>query len=338
MRMDLGLDLGSFSARMVTPGSSVPLTEASLAMVRGEKTCLLGEAAYRALGRTPQDMRPVWPIVHGAVEDLAVCVELIRSMMDRVVSSAMPRHPAVGAALPGCLRDAERRALTTAILESGAESCAFVPSALCAALGAGWDIASPEGVLVAELGDGVMAASVIAGSAVVAQLSLPIGAGEIDQALQRALRADGLEIGPRTAEDLKQTLGSAFGGRGTVTQPVIGLDRKTGFPVNRSVSAECVNAAIAPVTQRLVRLVNEILPGLSGELSADLTQNGLILTGGGAALFGIEKLMADATGLNCQAASDPAGCVIRGLEALLTRSELFERIALPGRPLVGEKR
>ena len=90
MRMDLGLDLGSFSARMVTPGSSVPLTEASLAMVRGEKTCLLGEAAYRALGRTPQGMRPVWPIVHGAVEDLAVCVELIRSMMDRVVSSAMP--------------------------------------------------------------------------------------------------------------------------------------------------------------------------------------------------------------------------------------------------------
>ncbi len=338
MRMDLGLDLGSYSARMVVSGASVPLVEANLAMVRGDRICVLGEAAGLALGRTPQGMRPVRPVVHGSVEDMAVCVELIRSMMARVMGSPMTRRPVVGAALPGSLRDAEKRALTTAILESGAEKVALVPSALCAALGAGWDIASPEGIMVVELGDGVMAASVVAGGMVSAQLSLPLGMGEVDGAIQRALRAEGFEIGPRTAEDLKQTLGAAFGGRGTVKQPVIGLDRKTGFPVSREVSAECVNAAIAPIPQRLIRLVNELLPGLSGELSADLAQNGMLLTGGGAALFGIEKLMANETGLNCQVASDPAGCAIRGLEALLGKPELLERIAIPGRPLVGEKR
>ncbi len=339
MRFQVGLDMGSSNTRIMSTGSGSIISEATLFQVNEKGMLeLVGDAAYRTLGRTHDKLRAVWPVLRGAVENMALCVELINYLTPNLSDCSANKKYTFLVASPTGVRESDRRALTTAVLESMGSQCYLVESSIAAALGAGIELSSPETMVVAELGAGIMAASLLAGGHIIKQVQLPYGSANIDVSIQRKLAAQGIRIGLRTAQELKHTLGAAWGGRTALKENVLGLDQKSGFPVVREVTAELVNQAIEPVVQQLCILVNDLLQSLSGQMASDVSRTGIVLTGGGANLFGIERLLADATGLACRVADDPEGCTAHGLELLLARPALAAEYACLGRSLNNDKR
>lgn len=319
MGRDTAMDLGTAWVQVAVRGRGIVLQEPSVAAVDRQTGQVLhvGEAAREMLGRTPGQLVAVRPVRAGVLSDYTIATAMIQSFLKKALGGHWFK-PRLLIGVPSGISEVEERALVEAGLEAGARKVYLMESPLAAALGAGIEANQPQGRMVADLGGGVTDVVVTALGGVVASACLDVGGDALDEALiQYVRRKHNLLLGLRTAEDVKQTMGKVTDGEACCSLLVKGRCLATGLPREVTLTLEDTGEAFAPVAQKILAAVQSVLERTPPELAADVAQNGILLTGSGSLLLGLDKMIADATGIWTMTAQDPETCVIRGLEQSL---------------------
>ncbi len=336
MQWNVALDIGASGVRMAARGRGATYQQSAAVAVRGSeaKPFLIGNEALPIYGRASGRVKVGFPMDAGQVDDEALLRAWFTHLLREVVSQGITHRPRVLIARSPEAGGYTQKALVACCMEAGAAGCSLIRSDLMAAVGAGSDPMRPAGTLVGELGAGSMSVTLFSLGRAVESRSLPWGMRKADEAITTLLRNEyALETGPQTAEELKLSLLSALGGT-KLTVDVRGLDLNLSLPRTRSVEAEKLHQAVKPVVDDFCSLVQAVVRRAPTELAADLTDSPIALTGGGASLFGLDKLIAENTGLSVLLPGDPAGCVARGLAAAVETPARFETAAEAGATLM----
>jgi rod shape-determining protein MreB len=324
---DLGIDLGTANTVIYERGAGVLVAEPSVvAYAEGDEVLAVGRAAKEMEGRAPSRVRIVHPLRGGTISDFRATHVLIRTLLDRALASRPRLFPRVVACVPGCATDIECKAVEEAASAAGARATTFLPQAVAAALGAGLDFTAPRGHMVVDVGGGTTEVAVLALSGVVRLHSVKVGGNYLDAAIAARLRAERFQVGPLTAETLKIKLGYAGRPPGRAPVRVSGLDLNDAAPRTREVSEALVGEAMAEGIDRITRAVWSVLEQTPPDVSADLLENGITLTGGGAQITGLASELALRTNIPTVVAPDPLECVARGAGEVLGSPTLLERL------------
>jgi len=332
MQWNIALDIGASGVRMAVRGRGASFIESAAVVMReGEaKPFKIGDEALPFYGRATGGYRVGFPMDAGQVADEGLLRAWFSRLLREVGSVGIGHRQRVLIARPAAAGNYTVKALVACCMEAGAAGCSLIRSDLMAAVGAGRDPMKPEGTLVGELGAGSMTATLFSMGRVVESRSLPWGMRRADEAIMALLRNEyALEVGPRTAEELKLSVLSALGGA-KLSASARGLDLSASLPRARDVDAAKLHQAIRPVVDGFCQLVQSVVLRAPAELAADLADSPIALTGGGASLFGLDKLIAERAGLSVLLPGDPAGCVARGLSAALESPANFQAVAETG--------
>ncbi|MBO4297610.1 MAG: rod shape-determining protein [Clostridia bacterium] len=327
MLWDIALEIGENTVRLATRENGLAFTAPSLGAIQGERLVAIGDDALDMLGRTPPGVRIARPVENGLISDARLVAQWLTRLLEPFTTGAKINRPSVAFVDNGLTRQSERELLSGTAVGLGAGQCGFLLADIAAAAGAGLDIRRPDGFALADIGAGRMSVSLIAFGRIARTRQIPYGMNRIDEDIIRLVRARaGMAIGPRAAEDAKMVLASALPAR-EVTASVVGLDMNTGFPGEREISAMLVKEAVEPIVGALALAVQEVVQDAPEELSADLLRTGLILTGGGALLSGLDKVLAERTGLTCHIPETPSLCTGKGM-ARIIQDPLLSELAI----------
>ncbi|NLG70217.1 MAG: rod shape-determining protein [Firmicutes bacterium] len=329
---DVGLDLGTASVIIYVRGRGIVLQEPSVVAIDEERRQVLaiGQAARDMLGRTPGPIAAIRPLRNGVVAHYQVTELMLRYFLRKALGGWHLSRPRLVACVPSAVTDVERRAVAEACRQAGAREVHLISEPMAAAIGAGLDVEEPVGNMVVDVGGGTTDVAVISlGSEVVAD-SVRVAGDSMDEAVMRHLkRQHNLVIGERSAEDLKIELGTVDP-EGAVDVPpreVRGRDAVTGLPRTQQVEAEEIRAALMEPAMSIVDAVRRVLERTPPELAADIYERGVVMTGGGALLRGLDRLLSQQTGLPVQLAEDPITCVARGTGKVLDLLQRNRRVA-----------
>ena len=329
---DLAIDLGSTTTRVMQRGGECLVSEPTVVAVRTDRkgrraVVAIGEDARAMLGRAPDDTQVVQPIRGGRIVDFEAVEAFLLALVRRSHGRNGWVRPRMVVAVPHGAAEMEMRAVRDACESAGARDVHLVPRPLAAALGAELPIHQPSGYLVVDLGGGATEASVLSLSGVVAGQSVPGGGAEMDEAVVQWLaQHHGLLVGPQTAERLKIQLGAAVpdvDGEAVVKGRCLAL----GIPRAATVPSLEIYRALVPALDRLADIIRGTLERLPPEIGSDVIDHGVVLTGGGARLRGIEVALRDRTGLPVVACDLPDAAVARGAARLLDTLDLSRRLA-----------
>lgn len=318
---DIGIDLGTASVLVSTRGKGVILREpAVVAMDKNTGRLLnIGMAAQRMVGRTPGNIVAIKPMRGGAISDYDMTERMLKELVRKALSFSLIK-PRIIISVPSGITEVEERAVIDAGVAAGARKVYLMEAPLAAAIGAGLDIAKPEGHMVIDIGGGTTDIAVLSLSGVVESVSLKAGGEAFDDALIKYIRRKhNVLIGDATAEDLKKGIGCVFPRTDTVSIEVKGRNLMTGLPSVVAVSSAETLEAFEEVSSQIIDGVHNVLESTPPELVADISQNGIILTGGNSLLWGFDKLIAEQTRINTHIADDADLCVANGLAKSLAR-------------------
>ena len=314
----IAMDLGTASVLVAVRGRGILLQEPSVVAVDRHtgKVLQVGQAAQQMLGRTPGDLVAVRPLREGVISDCTMAEAMVRAFLHKAVPGRLLK-PRLLVSVPSGISEVAERAGGEAGLQAGARRVYLMEEPLAAALGAGIDIAQPEGHMVVDIGGGTTDVAVAALGGVVASTCLTTAGDQFDAALIQYVRErHQLLIGSRTAEEVKCAIGQVAG-EGEATLAVKGRCLNTGLPREVTLSGKETEEALAPVARKIVAAVQDVLERTPPELAADVAESGLLLTGGGSLLRGMDTLLAQETGMATHLAEDPLRAVALGLEATL---------------------
>jgi rod shape-determining protein MreB len=312
---DIGIDLGTASVLISTRGKGVILHEPTVVAMDKNTGRLLnvGMAAQRMLGRTPGNVVAIRPMRDGAISDYDMTERMLKEFVRKALSFSMLK-PRMIISVPSCITEVEERAVIDAGVAAGARKVYLMEAPLAAALGAGLDITKPEGHMVIDIGGGTTDIAVLSLSGVVESVSLKAGGDAFDDALVKYIRRKhNILIGKTTAEELKKSIGCVFPRPETVAVEVKGRCLMTGLPREVAVSSTDILEAFEDVTERIIEAVHSVMESTPPELVADISQNGIILTGGNSLLWGFDKLISNRTSITTLNADDANLCVANGL-------------------------
>ena len=322
---DIGIDLGTATVLIYVKGKGVVLREPSVvAMDRDSKKVLaIGTEARRMLGRTPGNIIATRPLREGVIADYDVTEAMLKSFIGRVCGNRFFARPRVMVCVPAGVTTVEKRAVIEAALEAGARQATLIEEPLAAALGAGLDITLPTGHMVVDIGGGTTDIAVLSLGGVVRSESLRIGGDKFDEALIRYVKLKhNLLIGERSAEEIKIEVGSAGCDSRNESMEVRGRDLMVGLPKNIRITSEETREALAEHVTAICDTVRSVLEATPPELSADIIEKGMVLTGGGAMLHGLDKVITARTGVPAYLADDPVSCVALGTGKALENFEM----------------
>ena len=325
MRWDLGIDLGTAFVRVTDGRADVLLNEPSLLALRGDNTpAYVGESAWRLMGRTPRNLNVVSPMKDGVPESTLYTTLLFEWLFRRDGESRRRRR----AVLVSCSPDARpvyRDALMQSCLDAGASDVALVRSDAASALGSGVDLMGPQATFVVDVGAGKMTATLFSLGREVASGYLPYGMDRITERIMARLRSDyGFSVGWHTAEDIKLSLATAHPGDGkSIKVNAAGLSLTNRLPSLAEISPELIMKICEDPLRELMSVCQSVISGAPEELSADLNDVGATLTGGGAAIPGLDKLIGDVLGIPCTIAESPALSGIKGINAMMLESDRY---------------
>ena len=294
----IAMDLGTTSVLVAVRGRGILLQEPSVVAVDRHtgKILQVGQAARQMLGRTPGDLVAVRPLREGVISDCTVAEAMVRAFLHKAAPGRLLK-PRLLVSVPSGISEVAERAVVEAGLQAGARRVYLMEEPLAAALGAGIDIAQPEGHMVVDIGGGTTDVAVAALGGVVASTCLTTAGDQFDEALIQYVRqTHGLLIGARTAEEVKCAIGQVAG-EGEETLAVKGRCLNTGLPREVTLSGKETETAFAPVAQTIVSAVQDVLERTPPELAADVAVSGILLTGGGSLLRGMDTLLAQETGM-----------------------------------------
>lgn len=317
---DIGIDLGTANILVFVRGKGVVICEpAVVAMdIDNQKICAIGEEAREMIGRTPGNIRAIRPLSEGVIADYQITEEILKYFIKRAVGRRLFR-PRIVVCVPSGVTTVEKRAVLEAATQSGAKEVYLISEPIAAAIGCGLDIAAPTGNMVVDIGGGTTDIAVISlGGEVVAQ-SLRVGGAHFEEAIVRHIkRVYNLAIGDRTAEDIKITVGSAYPNQDRKMQ-IRGRDLVTGLPATIELASSDIHVSLEEPIRSIVDTIKSVLEITPPELAADIVNNGMVLTGGGALLEGFVQLIQEETGVPVTLAEDPLTCVARGTGEVLNR-------------------
>ena len=315
MAFDIGIDLGTASILVYVKGKGVVLKEPSVVAFDRDTNRIkaIGEEARLMLGRTPGNIVAVRPLHQGVISDYTVTEKMLKYFIQKAVGKQRFRKPLISICVPSQVTEVERKAVEDAAFQAGARDVKIIEEPIAAAIGAGIDIARPCGNMIVDIGGGTSDIAVISLGGTVVSASIKIAGDDFDDAIVRYMRKKhNLLIGERTAEDIKIRIGSAYPRPESVTVDVRGRNLVTGLPKTITVTSEETEEALKDTTSQIVEAVHSVLEKTPPELAADIADRGIVLTGGGSLLYGLEELIESKTGITTMTAEDPMTAVAIG--------------------------
>lgn len=312
---DVGIDLGTASILVYIKGKGVVLKEPSVVAFDRDtnKIKAIGEEARLMLGRTPGNIVAVRPLRQGVISDFTVTEKMLEHFIRKAVGKKTFRKPKIAVCVPSGVTEVEKKAVEDATYQAGAREVSIIEEPIAAAIGAGIDISRPCGNMIVDIGGGTTDIAVISLGGTVVSTSIKIAGDDFDEAIVRFMRKKhNLLIGERTAEDIKIKVGSCYPRSEVDSIDVRGRNLVTGLPKTVTVTSEETEEALKETTSQIVEAVHSVLERTPPELTADIAERGIVLTGGGALLRGLEELLESKTGINTMTAEDPMKCVAIG--------------------------
>jgi rod shape-determining protein MreB len=312
---DIGIDLGTASVLVYVRGKGVVLKEPSVVAydVDTKKIKAIGEDARLMLGRTPGNIVAVRPLRKGVISNYTVTEKMMKYFIQKALGKKTFRKPRISVCVPSRVTEVERKAVEDATYQAGAREVSIIEEPIAAAIGAGIDIGKPCGNMIVDIGGGTTDIAVISLGGTVVSDSLPIAGDDFDEAIVRYMKKNhNLMIGERTAEDIKIKIGAAYKLPEVNHMDVRGLNVLTGLPNSVTVSSEEIEDALRETTSKIVEAIHGVLEHTPPELAADIADRGIVLTGGGSMLRGLEELIESRTGINTMTAEEPMTCVAIG--------------------------
>lgn len=313
---DIGIDLGTASVLVYVKGKGVVLKEPSVVAFdrNTNKIKAIGEEARLMLGRTPGNIVAVRPLRQGVISDYTVTEKMLSYFISRTVGKSLfGRKPRISVCVPSGATEVEKKAVEDATYQAGAREVSIIEEPVAAAIGAGIDIAKPCGNMIVDIGGGTADIAVISLGGVVVSNSIKVAGDDFDEAIVRFMRKKhNLLIGERTAEEIKINVGTVYKRPENLTMDVRGRNLVTGLPKTVTVTSEETEEALREPAYKIVDAVHNVLERTPPELAADISDRGIVLTGGGSLIQGLEELIEEKTGINTMTAEDPLTAVAIG--------------------------
>jgi rod shape-determining protein MreB len=328
---DLAIDLGTANTLVYVRGRGIVLNEPSVVAVnvKDGRPLAVGTEAKRMIGRTPSHIQAIRPLKDGVIADFEICEKMLRYFIHRVHPSRWVK-PRMVICVPSGITGVEQRAVQEAAEYAGARKPAYIiEEPMAAAIGAGLPIHEPTGNMVVDIGGGTSEVAVISLGGIVASESVRIGGDELDEAIVSYVKKRySLALGERTAEEIKIALGSAWPMEEELQAEIRGRDLVTGLPKTVVVSSEEIRKAIEEPVNAIVDAVKLTLDKTPPELAADIMEQGIVLTGGGALLNGLDRRLQDETEMPIVIARDPLNCVAIGGGQCLEEFEALKQVLI----------
>ena len=312
---DVGIDLGTANTLVYMKGKGIIMREPSVVAVdtKTDELRCVGAEAKAVIGRTPGSIVAVRPLKDGVIADFDITTNMLENFLKKACGNSMFSRPRVVICIPSGVTEVERRAVREATLKAGARQVSVIEEPMAAAIGAGLPISEPTGSMIVDIGGGTAEIAVISLGGIVASRSVRMAGDMFDQAIIAFIkRKYNLLIGERTAEQIKIEIGSAYPGQTVRELSVKGRNLSEGVPRSFTLNSNEILEALQEPLQGIVSAVKQALEQTPPELGADVAESGIVLTGGGALLRDIDKLLTEETGLPVVIADDPLTCVARG--------------------------
>ena len=317
---DIGIDLGTANTLVYMKGKGIIIREPSVVAVdtRTDTVKCVGQEAKDVIGRTPGSIVAVRPLKDGVIADFDITVSMLQEFIRRAVNKSMFSRPNVVICIPSGVTEVERRAVRDGAAKAGAKKVSIIEEPMAAAIGAGLPVAEPTGSMVVDIGGGTSEVAVISLGGIVTAKSVRVGGDEFDASIIDYIKKKyNLLIGERTAENIKIQIGSAYPLEEEVTMDVKGRNLLNGLPQNITIASDEIREALAEPVSRVLDAIRVTFEKPPPELAADVIDQGVTLTGGGALLRGLDKLINEETGMPVNIAEDPLDCVAKGAGSVL---------------------
>lgn len=317
---DIGIDLGTANTLIFMKGKGIIMREPSVVAVdtRNDTVRYVGQDAKEVIGRTPGSIVAVRPLKDGVIADFDITASMLQIFIRKVCNNSVLARPRIIICIPSGVTEVERRAVREAAFKAGAKHVSIIEEPMAAAIGAGLPVAEATGSMVVDIGGGTSEVAVISLGGIVASRSVRVGGDELDNSIiQYIKRKYNLLIGECTAEDIKINIGSAFPLEEEATMDIKGRDLMDGLPKNIQITSEEIREALADPLSMVLDAIRTTLEKTPPELSADIIDHGITLTGGGALLRGLDQLIEKETGMPVHIAESPLDCVAMGTGRVL---------------------
>ena len=330
---DIGIDLGTATTLVYVKGEGIVLCEPSVVAIEKNKNTVMavGTEAKRMLGRTPGNIVAIRPMKDGVIADFEMVEVMLRGFIDKVSMRKLFLRPRVVVAVPSGITAVEMRAVRDSVEQAGAREVFLIAEPVAAAIGVGLPVQTPTGNMVVDIGGGTTEIAVIALSGIVAKISIRVGGDEMDEAIASYIKKKyNLLIGDSTAEEIKMNVGSAFPLDEEKDMEVRGIDLVSGIPKTIKVTSKEIRGALEKPVSQIINAVKQALEKTPPELAADIVDKGIVMTGGGSLLRGLDKLLTEETNLLTKVAENPLECVARGAGYVLEDMAKFKALLMSG--------
>ena len=333
MSNDLAIDLGTANTDLYVKGKGIVLREPSVVAVRkdsrGSRVLAVGKEAKEMLGRTPGNIVAIRPMKDGVIADFEVTEAMLRYFINKVHNRRTLVHPRIIVSVPSGITQVEKRAVRETAESAGAREVYLIEEPMAAAIGAGLPITEPTANMIVDIGGGTTEVAVISLAGIVYAKSVRVAGDKMDESiLQYIKRKHNLAIGERTAEEIKTTLGDVLPEEPYETMDIKGRDLVSGIPKTLTITSKEIQSAISEQVEVIVDAVRVALEQTPPELSADIVDQGIVLTGGGALLKNLDTLLKNETGMPIIVADDPLSSVVLGSGRALDNLEILREIAI----------
>jgi len=328
---DMGIDLGTANTLVYIKGKGILIREPSVVALREnrEEVLAVGNQAKNMIGRTPGSIVAVRPMKDGVIADFDVTETMLRYFITKAHKRSRLVRPRIIICVPSGVTGVEKRAVIDAALQAGARDAYLIEEPMAAAIGANLPVQEPTGNMVVDIGGGTTEVAIISLGGIVTSRSIRIGGDEMDESImQYVKRQYNLMIGERTAENIKIKLGSAYTEDLEKVKEIRGRDLVSGLPKTINVSAKEIQEALKEPVNSILETVKVTLENTPPELAADVMDRGIILTGGGSLLEGLDKLLIEETQMPVHIADEPLDCVVKGTGVALEEIDSLKRILI----------
>lgn len=333
---DIGIDLGTANTLVHLKGKGIVVREPSVVAINQKTNEILavGDAAKDMIGRTPGNIVAIRPMKDGVIADFDVTQSMLKYFIKRAMSKGVFSKPRVVICVPSGVTEVEKRAVEEATLQAGAKEAYLIEEPMAAAIGANLPVEEPYGSMVVDIGGGTSEVAVISLGGIVTSKSLRVAGDELDEAIVHYVKKEyNLMIGERTAEEIKMSIGAAYPRPKEDSIEIRGRDLVTGLPKNISITSTEITEALKEPINAIVDSIKYTLEKTPPELAADIMDRGIMLTGGGALLSGLDRLIKEETGMPVSIAENPLDCVVMGAGKVLDEIETLKKVLITPKKL-----
>ncbi|MBO5369569.1 MAG: rod shape-determining protein [Clostridia bacterium] len=320
-KIDIGIDLGTTNTIIYQKSKGIILEEPSVVAVNSNGSVIsVGKKAKEMLGRTPEGVRAINPIRHGVIADFDMAALMLEYFVKKLVKSVFRPKFRAAVGVPSSITNVENKALKEVVTRAGIRDAVYIDEVMAAAIGSGLCVNSPNGIMVVDIGGGTTDVAIISLGGIVYVKTVRIGGDSFDEAISDFIRRKyGIHTGSGSVERIKQQIGTVMKNSGNVSSQIRGLKSVNGLPASIYINGNDIRTAILPGVYLIVDAIKSVISEAPPELASDILESGIELTGGGACIDGIDRIICNATGMPVKIADNPLKSVASGLGEIIEK-------------------